>query len=120
MARALPAPTAPPLRDARAEQPRVGPYDARVVAHHPEVRSPAGEIADADRDVDDGHAAPGQAHDDLRIEVHAIAEPLALEQRDGRLQRKAAKAAERVLDGAGARVCPDDQLGQASAVQAHT
>src|SRR5207253_555218 len=48
---------------------------------------------------------------------HAVPEPVALEDGQRRGERKASEAAQRIVDGEGAREAPDDQLRQAAAVE---
>ena len=88
-----------PGEERAEQQPRVHAGDAPVVAPHPEVRQVAGRIGDPHRMIDDRRAGPVQAHDDLGVEIHALADAGALvDQRGDGGQRIDAQAAHRIAD----------------------
>ncbi|RMS18764.1 hypothetical protein ALP75_205193 [Pseudomonas syringae pv. actinidiae] len=61
--------------------------------------------------------APRQAHEDLRIEVHALADSHRIDQREHRRQRVQAKTAHRVANLQRQRVDPYPDVGEIAGVQ---
>ena len=75
-------------------------------------------VVHLDRNKAHCHAAPVQAHHDLDVEIHPLAESALLKQRAARLDRIDAKAAHAVLDLEGERLNPDPDVSQVAAVEA--
>ena len=100
-----------PGEERAEQQPRVHAGDAPVVAPHPEVRQVAGRIGDPHRMVDDRRAGPVQAHDDLGVEIHALADAGALvDQRGDGGQRIDAQATHRIADAEGQGLDPNADM----------